>query len=104
MSWKAIERYSSDYIELQQKNGVKFYKTPDVILKKQLEIWSDIIAKKGSADPTFKKVLDSQRAFAQRAGRWQNDTLVDTKMAYNHFFAKARGAPAKAPAKGGKTT
>jgi hypothetical protein len=26
--------------------------------------------------------------FAQRAGRWQNDTTVDFKMAYNHFFAK----------------
>jgi TRAP-type mannitol/chloroaromatic compound transport system substrate-binding protein len=104
MSWKAIERYSADYVDLQQKHGVKFYKTPDVILKKQLEIWSGIIEKKSATDPMFKKVLESQRAFAQRAGRWQNDTLVDTKMAYNHFFAKARGAPAKAPAKGGKTT
>jgi TRAP-type mannitol/chloroaromatic compound transport system substrate-binding protein len=101
MSWKAIERYSSDYVELQQKNGVKFYKTPDAILKKQLEIWDQIIAKKGAADPMFKKVLDSQKAFAQRAGRWQGDTLVDYKMAHNHYFAKPRGG---APAKGGKTT
>src|SRR5207244_1830277 len=29
MSWKAIDRYSTDYEELQSKNGVKFYKTPD---------------------------------------------------------------------------
>ena len=34
----------------------------------------------------FKRVLDSQRAFAQRASRWQNDTNVDFKMAYNHYF------------------
>jgi TRAP-type mannitol/chloroaromatic compound transport system substrate-binding protein len=99
MSWKAIDRYSADYVELQQKNNVKFYKTPDAILKRQLEIWSQIIEKKGAADPMFKKVLESQRAFAQRAGRWQNDTLVDYKMAYNHFF-RGRAAPAK----GGKTT
>src|SRR5262245_48644452 len=33
MSWKAIERYSTDYIELQ-KQGVKFYKTPDSVLKR----------------------------------------------------------------------
>ena len=38
MSWKAIDRYSKDYIEMQQKQGVKFYKTPDAILQKQLEI------------------------------------------------------------------
>jgi TRAP-type mannitol/chloroaromatic compound transport system substrate-binding protein len=36
----------------------------------------------------FKKVLDSQKAFARRAGQWQNDYLVDFKMAWNHYFAK----------------
>src|SRR5689334_16140830 len=39
MSWKAIDRYSKDYIELQTKDNVKFYKTPDAILKQQLEIY-----------------------------------------------------------------
>lgn len=27
MSWKAIDRYSKDYVELQTKDNVKFYKT-----------------------------------------------------------------------------
>jgi hypothetical protein len=31
-------------------------------------------------------VLDSQKAFAQRAGQWQNDYMVDFKMAYNRYF------------------
>jgi hypothetical protein len=31
-------------------------------------------------------VLDSQKAFAQRAGQWQNDYMVDFKMAWNHYF------------------
>src|SRR6184192_1639510 len=35
MSWKSINRYSQDYIELQTKDKVKFYKTPDSILQKQ---------------------------------------------------------------------
>src|SRR5688500_17836372 len=35
MSWKAIQRYSTDYVELQEKHGVKFYKTPDALLKRQ---------------------------------------------------------------------
>ena len=34
MPWKAIDRYSQDYIELQTKDNVKFYKTPDAILKR----------------------------------------------------------------------
>ena len=29
MQWKAIDRYSKDYIELQTKDNVKFYKTPE---------------------------------------------------------------------------
>jgi len=86
MSWKAIDRYSADYEDLQKNHGVKFYKTPDAILKKQLEIWDGVIAKKAAADPMFKKVLDSQKKFAARAARWQADTLVDFKMALNHFF------------------
>jgi len=46
--------------------------------------------KKGGENPLFKKVLDSQRAFAQRAGQWQNDYTVDFKMAYSHYFGKAK--------------
>ncbi|MBP6813895.1 MAG: TRAP transporter substrate-binding protein [Burkholderiaceae bacterium] len=86
MSWKAIDRYSKDYIEMQQKQGVKFYKTPDSVLRAQLKAWDEVTAAKSAENATFKKVLESQRAFAQRAVRWQNDTNVDYKMAYNHFF------------------
>ena len=87
MSWKAIQRNSQDYIELK-KQGVKFYKTPDAILRAQLEAWDKTIAKKGADNALFRKVLESQKAFAQRAGQWQNDYMVDFKMAYNHYFGK----------------
>jgi TRAP-type mannitol/chloroaromatic compound transport system substrate-binding protein len=90
MSWKAIDRYSTDYGEMQ-KAGVKFWKTPDAILKAQLEAWDKVIAAKSADNPSFKKVLESMRTFAQRAGKWQNDTLVDYKMAYNHYFAAKKG-------------
>ncbi len=86
MSWKAIDRNSKDYIELK-KAGVKFYKTPDAILRAQLAAWDKTIAKKSAENPLFKKVLDSQKAFAERAGQWQNDYSVDLKMAYNHYFS-----------------
>ncbi|RST45663.1 TRAP transporter substrate-binding protein [Variovorax sp. DXTD-1] len=90
MSWKAIQRNSQDYIELK-KAGIKFYKTPDAILRAQLASWDKTIAKKAAENPMFKKVLDSQMAFAERAGQWQNDYTVDFKMAYNHYFgAKAK--------------
>ena len=90
MSWKAVERNSQDYIELK-KSGVKFYKTPDAILRAQLDAWDKIVTTKSAENPHFKKVIESQRAFAQRAGQWQFDYMVDFRMAYNHFFSKKTG-------------
>jgi TRAP-type mannitol/chloroaromatic compound transport system substrate-binding protein len=86
MSWKAIDRYSKDYIELQQKQGVKFYKTPDAVLQTQLKVWEGVMKKKEGENPLFKKVNASQRAFAERAVRWQLDTYVSQRMGFNHFF------------------
>ena len=91
MSWKAIDRNSKDYEELK-KQGIKFFKTPDAILKAQLVSWDKIIAKKGAENALFKKVLDSQKAYAARASKWQNDYMVDFKMAYNHYFSKPAAA------------
>src|SRR4249920_1937581 len=86
MSWKAIDRYSKDYIELQTKDNVKFYKTPDAILKQQLEIYDEVAKKKAGENPLFKEILDSQLAFAKRATQWEQDTVVNRRMAFDHYF------------------
>ncbi|WP_077003323.1 TRAP transporter substrate-binding protein [Variovorax sp. KK3] len=91
MSWKAIDRNTKDYNELK-KAGVKFYKTPDAILRAQLAAWDKTIAKKSGENALFKQVLDSQKAFAQAAGQWQSDYMVDFKMAYNHYFSTQKKA------------
>jgi TRAP-type mannitol/chloroaromatic compound transport system substrate-binding protein len=93
MAWKAIDRYSTDYIEMQTKQNVKFYKTPDAILKRQLEIYDEVAKKYAAANPLFKKIVESQLAFAKRATQWENDTVVSRKMAYDHYF----GPNAKKP-------
>src|SRR4029079_16508197 len=59
MQWKAIDRYSKDYIELQTKDNVKFFKTPDVVLKRQLEIFDEVAKKKAGENPIFKKIIES---------------------------------------------
>jgi TRAP-type mannitol/chloroaromatic compound transport system substrate-binding protein len=86
MSWKAIDRYSQDYNELQVTDKVKFYKTPDAILQKQLELYDEIIAKKAAENPLFKEIVQSQLAFARRTTRWEQDTVVSRKMAFDHYF------------------
>ena len=89
MSWKAVDRYSKDYEEMK-KQGIKFYKTPDSVLRAQLAAWDTTIEKKSGENALFKKVLESQRVFAQRALPFQNDYTVDFKMAYNHYFSKKK--------------
>jgi len=86
MSWKAIDRYSKDYIEMQTKDKVRFYKTPDSILQKQLEVYDDVVVKKSAENPLFKEIVESQLAFAKRATQWEQDTVVNRRMAYNHYF------------------
>jgi TRAP-type mannitol/chloroaromatic compound transport system substrate-binding protein len=86
MSWKAIDRYSKDYIELQTKDKVRFYKTPDSVLQKQLEVYDEVVAKKSAENPLFKEIVESQMAFAKRATQWEQDTVVSRRMAFNHYF------------------
>jgi TRAP-type mannitol/chloroaromatic compound transport system substrate-binding protein len=93
MSWKAVDRYSKAYGELQ-KAGVKFYKTPDSILRKQIEAYDVVVEKKSAADPLFKEIVESQKLFAERTVRWELDTVVDRRMAYNSYFGKAAAKPA----------
>src|SRR3954464_8756477 len=94
MSMKAIDRYSQDYVELQTKDKVRFYKTPDAILKKQLEIYDEVVKKKSAENPLFKEILQSQLAFAKRTTQWEQDTVVSRKMAYDHYWG-ANGAAKK---------
>jgi len=86
MSWKAIDRYSKDYVELQTKDKVRFYKTPDAVLKRQLEVYDDVVAKKSAENPLFKEIAQSQIAFAKRVTQWEQDTVVSRKMAFDHYF------------------
>ncbi len=86
MSWKAINRYSQDYIEMQTKDKVRFFKTPDAILKRQLEIYDQVATKKSGENPLFKEIVESQIAFARRATQWEQDTVVNRRMAYDHYF------------------
>ena len=96
MSWKAIDRYSKDYIELQVKDKVKFYKTPDAVLQDQLTLWDAIVTKKSAENPMFKEIAESQKVFAERAVKWDQDTYVSRRMAMNFFFGAKKAAAKKA--------
>ncbi len=86
MSWKAQERYSKDLAAIKAR-GVKVVQTPKSIQEAQLQAWDKVLTNL-SADPFFKKVVDSQKAWAQRVVGFQLEYEADQKMAYDHFFKK----------------
>ena len=95
MMWKAIDRNSQDYITLQTVDKVKFYKTPASVLQKQLEVYDQVLEKK-MGTPLVKEISESQKKFAERAVKWEQDVVVNRAMAYNHYFGKAAAPKKKA--------
>ena len=81
---------------MQTKDKVKFYKTPDSVLQMQLTVWDAILAKKSAENPLFKEIVASQKAFAERAVKWDQDTMVSRRMAVSHFFSPPKAGTKKA--------
>jgi TRAP-type mannitol/chloroaromatic compound transport system substrate-binding protein len=63
--WGKWQRQNADALkELQEKHKVQVLKTPDEILYEFLKAWDKIAAEEGAKNPFFKKVHDSQKAYA----------------------------------------
>ena len=89
--WRFQDQNSKDYIELQRLPvPVRFIKTPKSVLDAQLNAWAAILTKDSSANPDFKKILDSQRAWAERVVTWRDalDLPRTDQNAFQFFFKK----------------
>jgi TRAP-type mannitol/chloroaromatic compound transport system substrate-binding protein len=93
MQWKAIDRNSQDYITLQTQDKVKFYKTPDPVLKRQLELYDEVAKKYVASNPLFREIIESQLAFAKRATQWELDYITNRRMAHDHYFGPGAKSP-----------
>jgi TRAP-type mannitol/chloroaromatic compound transport system substrate-binding protein len=58
------------------------------VLQRQLQVYDQVADKKSSENALFKEIIESQKAFAARAVKWDLDTNVSRRMAYNHYFGK----------------
>jgi len=85
--WKAMDRYSTDLQDLQESHGVKVYRTPDSIFDTQLAAW-DVLTERLSQDAFFKKVVESQRAWAKRVVFYEALNTADFVRGYEHIFGK----------------
>ena len=81
----AMDNYSRDLQKLINESGVNVYRTPESIMQAQLASW-DKTLEALNEDPFFKKVVDSQRAWAERVAFYDLMNSADYRLAYNHYF------------------
>jgi TRAP-type mannitol/chloroaromatic compound transport system substrate-binding protein len=101
--WARWQKQNADALkELQEKHKVQILKTPDDILIEFLKTWDKIAAQEAEKDPFFKKVLESQRAYAGLVVPAKRFMFPPYEFAANYYWpVKKAGAPAK-PAPGQK--
>lgn len=81
----AMDRYSEDLEALITKDGVNVYRTPQSVMDEQLKAWDEVLAQL-MKDPFFKKVIESQKAWARRIAFFDLLNSADYKLAYKHYF------------------
>jgi len=82
----AMDNYSRDLQELINKHKVNVIRTPSDIFAAQLKAWDVITKRLSDEDPLFKKVVESQKAWAKRVGYYHFFNNADYKLAYEHVF------------------
>jgi len=84
--WTAMDSYSNDLVALKDKHKVNIIRTPKSIFQAQLQAW-DIVGKRlQQEDPFFKKVVDSQLAWAKRVAYYMFLNEADYRLGYEHVF------------------
>ena len=81
-----MDVYSTDLQKLIHEHGVNVYRTASSIMSAQLESWDKVLKKLNAADPFFKKVVDSQKAWSERVAFYDLVNAADYKLAYEHYF------------------
>jgi len=84
--WHNTNRYADDLVKLRDDHGVNVYRTPDSVMKDQLNAWDVVINRIASEDEFFARVIDSQKAYAQRVMDYLHLNQPDYRLAYDHYF------------------
>jgi TRAP-type mannitol/chloroaromatic compound transport system substrate-binding protein len=84
--WTAMDNYSRDLDALVTKDKVTVLRTPQSIFEAQLKAWDVLTKRLSDEDPFFKKVVDSQRAWAKRVAYYYWSNEADYPLAYEHVF------------------
>jgi len=95
------QRQNAEAIEeMRTKHGTQILRTPPDVLVAFLKAWDEIAAEESAKNPFFKKVLDSQRAYAAKVVPAKRFMFPPYSFAANYYFPEKPAAAAKSKAKG----
>ena len=77
-------------VELREKHGVTISRTPQDILTKMLESWDQIAKEEYAKNAFFKKVYDSQRAYASRIVPARRNVYPDYDLASTYYWPEKK--------------
>jgi len=98
--WAKWQKQNADAIdEMRTKHGTQILRTPPEILTAFLKAWDEIAKEESAKNPFFKKVLDSQYAYAAKVVPAKRYMFPPYSFAANHFFPEKPAAAAPAAAK-----
>ncbi len=98
--WVKWQRQNADAIEeMRTKYGTQILRTPPAVLTAFFKTWDEIAKEESAKNPFFKKVLESQRAYASKVVPAKRFMFPPYSFAANHFWPEEAAKPA---AKGAK--
>ena len=92
--WSARwQRQNAEAIEeMRTKYGTQILRTPPDVLIAFLKAWDEIAKEESAKNPFFKKVLDSQRAYAAKVVPAKRFMFPPYSFAANHYFPEKKPA------------
>ena len=88
--------------EMIKKHGVQIRRTPPDILLASLKAWDEVAAENSAKSATFKKVYESQRAYAAKVVPAKRYMFPPYSFAANYYWPEAGAKPAAAKAESKK--
>jgi TRAP-type mannitol/chloroaromatic compound transport system substrate-binding protein len=85
--------------EMIKKHGVSIRRTPPDILLASLKAWDEVAREHSAKNPTFKRVYESQRAYAAKVVPAKRYMFPPYSFAANYYWPEASAAAAKKDAK-----
>ena len=97
--WIRWQKQNAEALEeMRTKYGTQILRTPPDILTAFLKAWDQMAAEESAKNPVFKKVLESQRAYASKVVPAKRFTYPPYSFAANYYWPQEVAKPAKAAA------